>query len=116
MTITRPHSTNAVQPRYWRGVVAVGYPRGGARRQVTATTGEVSQQDALSRRYDYIPHSAPLNPGNSGGPLFAMTDGTVIGINTARGTQTLSFYAVPFQAVEGQLAGWRAQLVVTPGD
>ena len=94
-------------------VVAVGYPRGGTRGQVTATTGEVTTEDALSRRYDFIPHTAPLNPGNSGGPLFSMPDAKVLGINTARGTQQLSFYAVPFQAIEGQMAEWRSQLVVT---
>ena len=94
-------------------VVAVGYPRGGSRWQVTATTGEVSAMDALSRRFDFIPHTAPLNPGNSGGPLFSMPGAKVLGINTAGGTQNLSFYAVPFQAIEAQLAEWRSQLVVT---
>ena len=93
-------------------VVALGYPRGGVRGQVTATTGEVSPDDTLSERYDFIPHTAPLNPGNSGGPLFSMPDAKVLGINTARGTDVLSFYAVPFQAVESQMAEWRAQLVV----
>ncbi len=94
-------------------VVAVGYPRGGSRWQVTATTGEVSAMDALSRRFDFIPHTAPLNPGNSGGPLFSMPGAKVLGINKAGGTQNLSFYAVPFQAIEAQLAEWRSQLVVT---
>ncbi len=94
-------------------VVAIGYPRGGQRGQVTATIGVVSENDAISRLYDFIPHTAPLNPGNSGGPLFSMPDAKVIGINTARGTQQLSFYAVPFQAIENQLAEWRSQLVVS---
>ena len=100
-------------PAVGDSVVAIGYPRGGTRGQVTATTGEVSAEDALSRRYDFIPHTAPLNPGNSGGPLFSMPDAKVLGINTARGTQQLSFYAVPFQAIEEQMADWRSQLVVT---
>ena len=93
-------------------VVALGYPRGGTRGQVTATTGEVVQDDTLSDLYDFIPHTAPLNPGNSGGPLFSMPEAKVLGINTARGTDVLSFYAVPFQAIKSQMAEWRAQLVV----
>ena len=94
-------------------VVALGYPRGGASGQVTATTGEVAEDDDLSRRYNFIPHTAPLNPGNSGGPLFSMPEARVLGINTARGTDVLSFYAVPFQAIEDQMKEWREQLVVT---
>ena len=86
----------------------------GSRSQVTATTGVVAPGDDLSGRFDFIPHTAPLNPGNSGGPLFSMPDAKVLGINTARGTQTLVFYAVPFQAIEGQMAEWRSQLVVIP--
>ena len=101
-------------PEVGAEVVAVGYPSGGSRSQVTATTGVVAPGDDLSGRFDFIPHTAPLNPGNSGGPLFSMPDAKVLGINTARGTQTLVFYAVPFQAIEGQMAEWRSQLVVTP--
>ena len=95
-------------------VVAVGYPRGGSKAQVTATTGEVASDDALSRLFDFIPHTAPLNPGNSGGPLFSMPDAKVLGINTGRGTMAARFYAVPFQAIAEQMTEWRSQLVVTP--
>ena len=94
-------------------VVAVGYPRGGSDSHVTATTGEVASHDDLSRRLDLIPHTAPLNPGNSGGPLFSIPDARVVGINTSRGVTTLSFYAVPLQAIEEQIIKWRSQLVVT---
>ena len=94
-------------------VIAVGFPRsteGG----LTATTGETVAHDAISRQHGFIPHSAPLNPGNSGGPLFAMPNATVLGINTAGGLQELRFYAVPYQAVEESMEDWRAQLVVAP--
>ncbi|MDE2780762.1 MAG: trypsin-like peptidase domain-containing protein [Chloroflexota bacterium] len=92
-------------------VVAIGYPqRGGL--GVTTTVGEISESDVQNSSYDLILHTAPLNPGNSGGPLFSMPDGKVLGINTARGTESLGFYAVPFQAIEEQVAQWRSQLVV----
>ena len=40
-------SWEQASPGVGDSVVAVGYPRGGSRRQVTATTGEVSIEDAL---------------------------------------------------------------------
>ena len=100
-------------PNVGADVVAIGYPRGGSDSKVTATIGEVAPHDATSRRFDFIPHTAPLNPGNSGGPLFSMPDARVLGINTSAGTTTLSFYAVPLQAIEEQIIKWRSQLVVT---
>ena len=101
---------SGVSEPVWQGL----FPRGGSRTQVTATIGVVASGDEASRRFGFIPHTAPLNPGNSGGPLFSMPGAKVLGINTSRGTETLSFYAVPFQAIEGQMAEWRSQLVVTP--
>ena len=43
-----------------------------------------------------------------------MPDAKVLGINTAGGTQVLSFYAVPFQAIQEPFKEWRAQLVIAP--
>ena len=94
-------------------VVAVGYPRGGTEGQ-TITVGEVVAADALSTQYDFIAHSAPLNPGNSGGPLFSMPGAKLIGVNTARSLQTLTFYAVPYQVVTEPMKEWRSQLVIKP--
>ena len=94
-------------------VVAVGFPRsttGG----LIATVGEVVEPDHISREHGFFSHSAPLNPGNSGGPLFSMPDTTVLGINTARGLEELSFYSVPYQAVAEAIEEWRAQLVIVP--
>ena len=96
-------------------IVAVGYPGGGGGNLV-ATIGEVRAADVLSITHDFIPHSAPLNPGNSGGPLFSMPGGKVVGINTAGGTETLTFYAVPYRAIEAQVDRWRSQLVVGGSD
>jgi serine protease Do len=63
-------------------VIAIGNPLGLGG---TVTAGIVSarQRDIRSGPYDdYIQTDAPINRGNSGGPLFDM-NGNVIGINTA---------------------------------
>ena len=91
-------------------VVALGYPQTG----FAVTIGEVVAPDATSTRYGMIPHTAPLNPGNSGGPLFSMPGAKVVGINAARGNERLSFYAVPYQAIEESVKGWKSQLVILP--
>lgn len=94
-------------------VVAIGFPRSTAGGLI-ATTGAITETDAQSRQHGFLPHSSPLNPGNSGGPLFSMPEAKVLGINTARGLVDLSFYAVPYQAVAESIGQWRAQLVIEP--
>ena len=93
-------------------VIAVGYPRS-AEKRVVATTGTVAAADRQSDRFGYIPHNAPLNPGNSGGPLFSK-EGKVLGINTARSLREAVYYAVPYQAIADQIADWKSRLVVAP--
>ncbi len=94
-------------------VVAVGYPRGGTEGQ-TITVGKIVPADAHSTRHDFIAHSAPLNPGNSGGPLFSMPKAKLLGVNTAGSLQTLTFYAVPYQLIAEPMKEWRSQLVTRP--
>ena len=92
-------------------VVAVGYPRSSSS-SVTATIGQV-KDDWVGATLGYISHDAPLNPGNSGGPLFSM-EGKVLGVNTAGSTVTEGlFYAVPYSTIEDDVADWRSRLVVT---
>ena len=92
-------------------VVAVGYPRGSSSR-VTATIGQV-KNDWVADVVANIAHDAPLNPGNSGGPLFS-TKGEVLGINTASSTRTEGlFYAVPYTAIAHKVADWKSRLIVT---
>lgn len=72
--------SDKAQPGDW--VVAMGNPFGLGG---TVTAGIVSARgrDIGSGPYDdYLQIDAPINRGNSGGPLFG-TDGTVIGVNTA---------------------------------
>ncbi|CAI3939678.1 Periplasmic serine protease [Commensalibacter communis] len=72
--------SNGVEPGEW--VVAVGDPYGLGG---TVTAGIVSARgrDIGDSPYDsFIQIDAPINRGNSGGPLFSQ-DGKVIGVNTA---------------------------------
>ena len=91
-------------------VVAVGYPRG-ASDSVIATIGEVTEPDAVG--HGFIRHTASLNPGNSGGPLFS-AEGHVLGINTARSTGSgeLVFYAVPYESIADEVTAWKSRLIV----
>ena len=72
--------SNAAQPGAW--VVAVGNPFGLGG---TVTAGIVSARgrDIGEGSYDsFIQIDAPINQGNSGGPLFTQ-DGRVVGVNSA---------------------------------
>ncbi|CAK7192603.1 Periplasmic serine endoprotease DegP [Commensalibacter sp. Nvir] len=72
--------SNGIEPGEW--VIAVGDPYGLGG---TVTAGIVSARgrDIGDGPYDsFIQIDAPINRGNSGGPLFSQ-DGKVIGVNTA---------------------------------
>jgi S1-C subfamily serine protease len=94
----------AVAPRVGQLAVAIGNPLGF---ESTVSTGVVS---ALGRSLrgrgnrlidGVIQHTAPLNPGNSGGPLLD-TSGRVLGVNTAiiARSQNLGF------AIAVETAAW----------
>jgi len=73
---------NSDKARVGEWVVAIGNPFGLGG---TVTSGIISARNRdinLTRYDDFIQTDAPINQGNSGGPLFNM-DGDVIGINTA---------------------------------
>jgi S1-C subfamily serine protease len=88
------------KPRPGQLVIAIGNPLGF---DATVSTGVVS---ALGRSLsgpngqlidDVIQHTAPLNPGNSGGPLVA-ANGRVLGINSAMAGRSQAIgFAIPVE-------------------
>jgi len=100
---------NPNQSKVGQWVVAIGSPYGFDN---TVTSGIISAKARSLPDETYIPYiqtDVPVNPGNSGGPLFNL-DGEVIGINSMIYSQTGGFqglsFAIPIDAaikVEDQL-------------
>lgn len=66
-------------PQVGSAVIAAGYPRG---LPLSFTAGIVSGTNDRDNMYvKRLQTDAPMNPGNSGGPLFSM-EGEVVGVNT----------------------------------
>jgi len=91
-------------------VIALGSPLG---LQNTATTGIISgvNRDFTIGNYEYkgvYQISAPISPGNSGGPLLDRKTGEVLGINSAKvGEETIGF-SIPINQVLSLVDGWVA--------
>jgi serine protease Do len=96
----------AGQPRVGERVYAVGHPRGLA---FTMTEGIVSAVERrTARAVPLIQTDAPLNPGNSGGPLVT-DDAVVIGVNTLAGLREQNIgFAVPVGAFAEELRRFAA--------
>lgn len=108
--------SSAVRPGEW--VVAMGNPFG-LGGSVTAGIVSALGRDIGSGPYDqYIQVDAPINQGNSGGPLFAQ-DGRVIGINTAiyspSGGSVGIGFAIPANVVKTVVAQLSANGTVARG-
>jgi S1-C subfamily serine protease len=108
LALVRVHADSALhatlstghKPKPGQLVIAIGNPLGF---DATVSTGVVS---ALGRSLsgasgqlidDVIQHTAPLNPGNSGGPLVS-AQGRVLGINTAMAGRSQGIgFAIPVE-------------------
>ncbi len=94
-------------------VIAIGNPLG---YQSTVSTGVVSALGRALRSRDgrlienIIQHTAPLNPGNSGGPLVD-SRGRIVGVNTAiiLGAQGIGF------SIPSDTAKWVVSQILTHG-
>ena len=93
-------------------VMAIGDPFGLGG---TVTTGIISarNRDINAGPYDdFIQTDAPINRGNSGGPLFNM-DGEVIGVNSAiyspTGGSVGIGFAIPINAAKNVIAQLQVQ-------
>lgn len=105
-----------VEPGQW--VIAVGNPFGLGG---TVTAGIVSARgrDIGEGPYDsFLQIDAPINRGNSGGPLFTQ-DGKVVGVNTAilspTGGSVGIGFAIPSDVVRNVVAQLKAHGKVTRG-
>ncbi len=105
-----------VRPGEW--VVAMGNPFG-LGGTVTAGIVSASGRDIGAGPYDdFIQIDAPINQGNSGGPLFTQ-DGRVVGVNTAilspSGGSVGIGFAIPSDIVRSVVAELQAHGQVTRG-
>ncbi|MEZ4323473.1 MAG: PDZ domain-containing protein [Myxococcota bacterium] len=96
-------------------VVAVGNPFGLGHSLSVGVVG--AKHRKLDRgagpRVDFMQLSIPLNPGNSGGPIFAM-DSRVVGVLTGTHTQGQAIaFAVPAERVTESLPALRSGRQVT---
>jgi S1-C subfamily serine protease len=110
-----PYATlgNSAELRVGQLVIATGNPLGF---QSTVSTGVISALGRTLRSQEgrlienVIQHTAPLNPGNSGGPLLD-SRGRVIGVNTAiiAMAQGIGF------AIPASTARWVVSQLITQG-
>jgi serine protease Do len=88
-------------------VVATGFPGLDGRPSYQATRGQVSNErfaaTSHGQQITLIQHTAPIDPGSSGGPLTSET-GAVVGVNFIKFTgRDNAYLAIPAAAVSGVL-------------
>lgn len=105
---TKPMKIKRAKAEVGDEVIAFGSPLG---LENTVTTGIISGVD---RDFDLDPYmyedayqiSAPIAPGNSGGPLVSKETGEVIGINSAGADQGSIGFSIPIVDVKPMLDSW----------
>ena len=95
----RPLPIARQTPGHGKPVMAVGFPLD---RDLTFTYGAMIPSPYQS---SFIWHTAPLNPGNSGGPLVNF-NGEVVGINTCSLVSESTYCSVNYLALQGQIIAW----------
>ena len=100
-----PDSGNPVESQ---PVVAVGFPAIGNHASYQTTSGQISNRafeiENDPRRLKYLQHTAPIDPGSSGGPLLNQMNGRVSGVNTAIVRERSNVgIAIPSEALFGVL-------------
>ncbi len=98
-------------------VAAVGNPFGLGHSLSTGVVGALHRKldQGAGPRVDFLQLSIPLNPGNSGGPIFAL-DGRVIGVLTGTHAQGQAIaFAVPAERVTESLPLLRTGRQVSRG-
>ncbi len=98
----------AGSPQNDEGVQASGYPRVGEAQSYRLTSGTISNSDfsvtVRGHKSSFLQHTAAIDPGNSGGPLFRKDTLEVIGINTLTMRSNDNLYsAVPASTVKSVL-------------
>ena len=106
-------------------VVAIGCPVG-SETELSVSNGIISsfKSQSVSFPAGMIQTNAPLNPGNSGGPLFD-SRGNVVGIVTSKLMYTTDAdgeklpldgiaYAIPINSVKAMIENWIVQDLQTP--
>lgn len=84
-------------------VIATGHPGLNGTPSYQSTKGSVTNASLEVGKVTYIQHSAPIDPGSSGGPLIN-DSGSVIGVNAGKYTDRDNVYlAVPAPAVKEAL-------------
>jgi S1-C subfamily serine protease len=90
-------------------VIAIGYPfRGLLTSDLTVTTGIVSSLSGILNDTRYLQISAPVQPGNSGGPLLDMR-GNVVGVVAEK------FNALKFAKLSGGTIPENINFAIKPG-
>jgi serine protease Do len=89
-------------------VVAMGSPLG---LQNTVTVGIISGLDRSFQGESFYYENmyqitAPVSPGNSGGPIVSGTDGSVLGINSVKHTTEHIGFSIPMYTVLPTLKSW----------